>query len=88
MWVSTRNVEENRLAWAKFVKWARGQLGEGAHLEDVTPELALAYSRHLREGEHVPAGRHNKLLTIARVMYRLAGRSDPLHHGPPVCRPA
>jgi integrase len=75
--LSTRNVQENRIAWAKFATWATGRLGAAACMEDVTPETALAYSQWLHDHEHVTAGRHNKLLNVARVMYRRTGRPDP-----------
>jgi integrase len=75
--LSTLNVEQNRIAWAKFATWATGRLGAAACMEDVTPETAMAYSQWLHDHERVTAGRHNKLLNVARVMYRRAGRPDP-----------
>lgn len=75
--LSVRNTIENEQGWAKFVRFAVSKLGEGACMEDVTPDLAAAYSKQLREVEHLTASRHNKLITIARVMYRLAERPDP-----------
>ncbi len=75
--LTPRNVEENRAAWAKFVGWAGQQHPECVNLEDVTAEIAKEYSKYLQEHLRLTAGRHNKLLTIAGVMCRLAGRPNP-----------
>jgi len=70
--LSPANVEENRGAWGKFVRWATSRHGAGAAMQDVTQEWAREYSKWL-QGEGFSPQRHNKLLTTAGVMFRLAG---------------
>lgn len=71
--LSPRNVEENRGAWGRFVRWAAG---EGIdEIDQVTAAVAARYAVAL-EREGLSAGRRNKLLTTAGVMLRLAGRED------------
>ena len=75
--LSVLTVELNRMTWAKFATWAQGQLGEGACIEDVSPALAEAFSRQMRESEHLTAGRHNAVISIVRAMFRTMDRPDP-----------
>lgn len=70
--LTEKNVAENRGAWEKFVRWARAEHGADAAMQDVTEEWARAYSKHVQD-EGLTPQRHNKLLTTAGVMFRLAG---------------
>lgn len=74
--LSERNVTENKGAWDKFKRWAMGRLGDDAAMQDVTPEMAAEYSRWLQDQGLTPQ-RHNKLITTAGVMYRIAGVPSP-----------
>lgn len=70
------NVAENKGAWDRFVRWVTATHGAGLSMQDVTPEWAAEWSRAL-QGEGLSPQRHNKLLTTAGVMYRLAGLPSP-----------
>lgn len=70
--LSAANVRENKGAWDKFVRWARTRHGADATMQDVTEEWAREYSKHLQREKFTPQ-RHNKLITTAGVMFRLAG---------------
>ncbi len=74
--LSPRNVHENELAWNKFVGWVESEHGVGLAMQDVTPAMAAAYSKHLQKNGYTPS-RHNILLLVCRVMFRLAGVADP-----------
>lgn len=74
--LSPKNIDENRGAWEKFVRWATSKHGKKAAMQDVTADWARAYSRHL-QGEGLTPQRHNKLITTAGVMFRLAGLENP-----------
>ncbi len=70
------NVAENKGAWEKFVRWAQGEHGADVAMQDVTEEWARDYSKYLQKDGLTPQ-RHNKLVTTAGVMYRLAGLPSP-----------
>ena len=73
--LSPRNVKENELGWAKFVKWAAG-IGVTTFGE-VTASVAEKYSQSmLKRG--ISGSRHNAMISICRVMWQLAG----LENGP------
>jgi integrase len=74
--LSSRNVRENETAWNKFLTWVKAEKGPGLAMQDVTPGMALDYSKHLQAQGYTPS-RHNLLLLVCRVMYRLAGVQDP-----------
>lgn len=74
--LSPRNVRENECAWNKFTRWATQTQGEGLAMQDITPEIAQAYADHLK-AEGLTPSRHNLLLTVAGVMYRIAGIESP-----------
>ncbi len=80
--LTPRNIEENRGAWQKFVGFMDGHLPEVKVLEDVTAEHANAYSKYLTDEVHLTAGRHNKLITTARMMFTMAGRPHPFYSVP------
>ena len=75
--LSARNVEENKRDWEKFIDWVRETHKEAKALQDVTPEMAQAYSNNLFNKLRLTATRHNKLITTAGVMFRLAGVPSP-----------
>ncbi len=75
--LTERNIEENRLAWAKFANWCATNHPGAQFIEDVTPDMAREYSKWLIERQTLTAGRHNKLIITAGVMFRRAGRPDP-----------
>jgi integrase len=74
--LTPRNVRENECAWKKFVRWVEGTQGPGLAMQDITHETAKAYSTHL-QAEGLTPSRHNLLLTVAGVMYRIAGLENP-----------
>lgn len=74
--LSAGNVEENKGAWEKFVKWVEDTHGAGHAMQDVTEEWAREWSKAI-QAEGLTPQRHNKLLTTAGVMYRLAGLPSP-----------
>ncbi len=74
--LSPRNVRENECAWERFVSWVKETHGTGLAMQDVTPAMAQAYADSLK-AEGLTASRHNLLLTVAGVMYRLAGVPSP-----------
>ena len=75
--LAPRNVEENRAAWHRFVRWCKQAHPEIEHTDQVTPDTAKEYSHYLIAVDKLTPGRHNKLLITAGVMLRLAGKPDP-----------
>ena len=81
--LSPRNIRENECAWNKFVRWAEQTHGGGRTeeegklaMQDITPEMAQDYADHLK-AEGLTPSRHNLLVTVAGVMYRIAGLESP-----------
>lgn len=74
--LSPANIAENRGAWDKFVRWVSAAHGDGLAMQDITAEWAAEWSRAL-QADGLSPQRHNKLLTTAGVMYRLAGLPSP-----------
>ncbi len=69
--LSPRNVIENRNGWQKFARWVKETHPGAVAMEDVTPDMALAWVRNLETVERLTGGRINKLVT------RLAARPEP-----------
>ena len=80
--LTTRNIEENRGAWRKFTEYMAEHHADVSHLEEVTDDHAKSYSKYLTEEEKLTYGRHNKLITTARMMFTLAGRVHPFESVP------
>lgn len=70
------NVAENKGAWDRFVRWATANHGDDLAMQDITPEWAAEWSKSL-QAEGLSPQRHNKLVTTASVMFRLAGLPSP-----------
>ena len=75
--LSLRNTEENRTGWQKFLRWVKEASPATGFMEEVTPDMAKAWVRGLETEERLTGGRINKLVTIVRNMYKLAGRASP-----------
>ncbi len=75
--LSPMNVQQNKRDWEQFVDWLAEHHKGAKALQDVSPAIAQEYSSHLFKKKRVTAGRHNKLITTAGVMYRLAGVPSP-----------
>lgn len=75
--LSPTTIEQNFCGWGKFVRWMDAFHPEIKFLEEVTANHANEFSRHLTETEHLTAGRHNKCITICRVIFKLTGRRSP-----------
>ena len=75
--LSPMNVAQNERDWTQFVSWAAEHHNGVKFMQDVTPDIAQAYSDFLFNKKKVTAGRHNKLITTCNVMYRLANVPSP-----------
>ena len=85
--LSARNVRENEYAWQKFVQWAEAKHGAefekrgGIAMQDVSEDWAREYSKDLQK-EGLTPSRHNVLLLVCNVMYRLAQLPSPFANVP------
>ena len=75
--LSPMNIQQNKGDWQRFMDWMEENHKKAVAMQDVTPAIAQAYSDYLYKRQRVTAGRHNKLITTAGVMYRLAGVPSP-----------
>lgn len=74
--LSPRNIHENECAWGRFSRWIRERRGDEVAMADVTEEDAQAWADSL-VAEGLTPSRHNLLLLVANVMYRIAGIPSP-----------
>ena len=75
--LSAMNIQQNKGDWQRFMDWLEENHKKLEAMQDVTPAIAQEYSDYLYKRQRVTAGRHNKLITTAGVMYRLAGVPSP-----------
>ena len=76
------SIAEARCSWNKFVTWCEKNHPDVHCMEDVTPVVCQEYSDWIIKENHLTAGRHNRLLAIASIMFRSASIPDPFKDVP------
>ena len=70
--LSAEGIKDNKRCWDRLVAFLCKEFPDLAYVQDISPEHAMAFSKHLRPGCKLSAHRHNVIVQVVRNVLRLA----------------